>query len=136
MISIVVYSQENQKIYKLVEVDNFPVFENVKTTENKDLDRRLFNAKIQHYLISNFNPKLLLLMQRNLNYSLNIRLNLSGSVTLTSSNIDNEKLKEEFARIVSTLKVKEFSKKNGEEVSVEFILPIKIKFKGVETINN
>lgn len=131
-----VYSQENQKIYKLVEVDNFPVFENVKTTENTDLDRRLFNAKIQHYLISNFNPKLLLLMQRNLNYSLNIRLNLSGSVTLTTSNIDNEKLKEEFARIVSTLKVKEFSKKNGEEVSVEFILPIKIKFKGVEIINN
>lgn len=134
LFSTAILSQVDEKIINLSEVDSFPVFQQITLKEKDRNNKVLFQAKLQQYIITKMNPKLLNYLENDVRYSLKLKTTFDRKVVLTDADISNNLILQEFKKVVETLEVKSSAKLKNTDVEVTFMLPLKIKFQDIKII--
>lgn len=127
-------SQVYKKTVTLSEVDSFPVFEQDFFNKIKGNNESLLQAKLQQYIITNINSKILTLLKNDTNYFLKIDVSDDGKINLKNATITNKTALEELKKVVESVEVKIPAKLQGKEVIVEIVVPLVVKFQDIKII--
>lgn len=127
-------SQVYKKTVTLSEVDSFPVFEQDFFNKIKGNNESLLQAKLQQYIITNINSKILTLLKNDTNYFLKIDVSDDGKINLKNATITNKTVLEELKKVVESVEVKIPAKLQGKEVIVEIVVPLVVKFQDIKII--
>lgn len=127
-------SQVYKKTVTLSEVDSFPVFEQDFFNKIKGNNESLLQAKLQQYIITYINSKVLTLLKNDTNYFLKIDVSDDGKINLKNATITNKTVLEELKKVVESVEVKIPAKLQGKEVIVEIVVPLVVKFQDIKII--
>ncbi len=121
---------QETKSYKLIQVDEYPLFKGTKTLYSKN--RAKFNSFLQKKFLSKVDYKILGLVITDYKFYVEIYIDVNKNVKVINTSEKDKDLHEEIVRVVERFKVKKVAKLNGKSVAVTFILPFKVNSK----INN
>ncbi|AQS95037.1 hypothetical protein BXQ17_13530 [Polaribacter sp. BM10] len=121
---------QETKSYKLIQVDEYPLFKGTKALYSKN--RAKFNSFLQKKFLSKVDYKILGLVITDYKFYVEIHIDLNKNVKVINTSEKDKDLHKEIVRVVEEFKVKKAAKLNGKSVAVTFILPFKINSK----INN
>lgn len=127
-------SQVYKKTVTLSEVDSFPVFEQDFFNKIKGNNESLLQAKLQQYIITYINSKVLTLLKNDTNYFLKIDVSDDGKINLKNATITNKTVLEELKKVVESVEVKIPAKLQGKEVIVEIVVPLVVKYQDIKII--
>lgn len=108
-------SQVYKKTVTLSEVDSFPVFEQDFFNKIKGNNESLLQAKLQQYIITNINSKILTLLKNDTNYFLKIDVSDDGKINLKNATITNKTALEELKKVVLNLLKSKFQQNFKEK---------------------
>lgn len=128
------YLDKNAPV-KLTEVDEYPEFLNRKVVDSLKNNRASFNAFMQKEILKSLDLKTQSSLKKDVKFYFKIRLDKNKKLKVLRSNINKKKLHEKFLEAIEKIEVKKIAQKNHEEVSIEFILPFKVKFNGYYIAN-
>ncbi|OIP45723.1 MAG: hypothetical protein COZ16_07065 [Flavobacteriaceae bacterium CG_4_10_14_3_um_filter_31_253] len=134
LLTTAILSQVDKKKMILSEVDSFPVFEQIFFNKIKGHNESLLQAKLQQYIITNLNPKVLSLLKNETNYFLKIDISDSGKINFINTTITNKTVHEELKKVVESIEIKTPAKLSGNEVTVEIVLALEVKFQDIKII--
>jgi len=89
---------------------------------------------LQQYIITNLNPKVLSLLKNETNYFLKIDISDSGKINFINTTITNKTVHEELKKVVESIEIKTPAKLSGNEVTVEIVLALEVKFQDIKII--
>ncbi|MGK0412196.1 MAG: site-specific recombinase XerD [Polaribacter sp.] len=137
--SMTVFSQEvpfdKNTTVKLTEVDEYPEFMNRKVVDSLKNNRASFNAFMQKEIIKNLDLKTQSSFKSDVKFYFKIRLDKNKKLKVLKSNIKKKKLHEKFLEAIEKIEVEKLAQKDHKEVSLEFMLPFKVKFNGYYIAN-
>jgi len=129
-----VFSQENIKSVELSELDEFPIFHQFEIPKNQKNNVLLFQAKLQQFIITNIDSKLLIHFNEQPSYILHLKTTLDGSLKINNLSEFTNIQKEALEKVIEKLSIKKGAQKNGQEVAIQFSIPLQIKFTEIKTI--
>lgn len=129
-----VFSQENIKSVELSELDEFPIFHQFEIPKNQKNNVLLFQAKLQQFIITNIDSNSLIHFNEQPSYSLHLKTTLYRNIKINNLSEFTNIQKEALEKVIEKLSIKKGAQKNGQVVSVEFSIPLQIKFTEIKTI--
>lgn len=129
-----VFSQENIKSVELSELDEFPIFHQFEIPKNQKNNVLLFQAKLQQFIITNIDSNSLIHFNEQPSYSLHLKTTLDRNIKINNLSEFTNIQKEALEKVIEKLSIKKGAQKNGQVVSVEFSIPLQIKFTEIKTI--
>lgn len=137
--SMTVFSQDvhfdKNTTVKLTEVDHYPEFVHRKVVDSLKNNKASFNAFMQKEIIKSLDPKTQSSFKSDVKFYFKIRLDKNKKLKVLKSNIKKKKLHEKFMEAIEKIEVEKLAQKDHKEVSIEFILPFKVKFNGYYIAN-
>ena len=129
-----VFSQENIKSYNLSELDELPIFHQFEIPKSQKNNALLFQAKLQQFFITTIDSKSLIYFNENPSYDLQLKTTLDGSVKINNLSEFTNIQKEALEKVLEKLSIKKGAQKNGQEVAIEFSIPLQLKFTEIKTV--
>ena len=130
----VVFSQEHIKSFNLSELDELPIFHQFEIPKSQKNNVLLFQAKLQQFIITNIASNLLINFNEQPSYALHLKTTFDGSIKINKLSEFTNIQKEALEIVLEKLSIKKGAQKNGQVVSVEFSIPLQIKFTEIKTI--
>ena len=130
-----IFSQESIKSSHLSELDEFPIFDQFEIPKSKKNSTLLFQAKLQQFFITNIGSKSLIYFKEDPSYVLHLKTTLDGSIKINNLSEFTNVQKEALEKVLEKLSIKKGAQKNGQDVAIEFSIPLQIKFTEIKTIN-
>ncbi|MDP4601245.1 MAG: hypothetical protein NWS84_08875 [Polaribacter sp.] len=135
MLTNFIFSQESIKSSHLSELDEFPIFDQFEIPKSKKNSTLLFQAKLQQFFITNIGSKSLIYFKEDPSYVLHLKTTLDGSIKINNLSEFTNVQKEALEKVLEKLSIKKGAQKNGQDVAIEFSIPLQIKFTEIKTIN-
>lgn len=130
----VVFSQEHIKSFNLSELDELPIFHQFEISKSQKNNVLLFQAKLQQFFITNIDSKSLIYFNENPSYDLELKISLDGSLKINNLSKFTNIQKEALEKVLEKLSIKKGAQKNGQEVAIEFSIPLHLKFTEIKNI--
>jgi len=130
-----IFSQERIKSSPLSALDAFPIFDQFEIPKSKKNSTLLFQAKLQQFFITNIGSKSLIYFKEDPSYVLHLKTTLDGSIKINNLSEFTNVQKEALEKVLEKLSIKKGAQKNGQDVAIEFSIPLQIKFTEIKTIN-
>lgn len=129
-----IFSQENIKSFHLSELDEFPIFHQFEIPKNQKNNVLLFQAKLQQFIITNIDSKSLIHFNEHPSNTLHLKTTLDGNLKINNLSEFTNIQKDALEKVLGNLSIKKGAKKNGQLVTIEFSIPLQIKFTEIKTI--
>jgi hypothetical protein len=129
-----VFSQEHIKSFNLSELDELPIFHQFEIPKSQKNNVLLFQAKLQQFIITNIDSYSLIHFNEQPSYALHLKTTLDGNIKINNLSEFSNIQKEALEKVLEKLSIKKRAQKNGQEVAIEFSIPLQIKFTEIKTI--
>jgi len=90
---------------------------------------------LQQFFITNIGSKSLIYFKEDPSYVLHLKTTLDGSIKINNLSEFTNVQKEALEKVLEKLSIKKGAQKNGQDVAIEFSIPLQIKFTEIKTIN-
>ena len=126
---------EKVSYYGTSSLDEFPIFDQFEIPKSQKNNTLLFQAKLQQFFITNIGSKSLIYFKEHPSYVLHLKTTLDGSIKINNLSEFTNVQKEALEKVLEKLSIKKGAQKNGQDVAIEFSIPLQIKFTEIKTIN-